>query len=206
MSTRFTATLTLAAGLSVALLFVGTFASAGQQAPPIHGLTGRLVPEGPVQNPYEAVNTAVVKSLAGIEHLGSLGSAESQPSSVTGRVIVKACAERYGRHDWLRDSRRLNAEAAQQAAECSATWADPASDLGMVVDGTFYEFDKTGLVLAKTALSKATDRSTAVFTVVGRIINKSGRFVPFTQIGGSSGGFRIPPEHKIKVERIEEAR
>jgi hypothetical protein len=39
----------------------------------------------------------------------------------------------------------------------------------MVVDGTFHEFDKTGMVLAKRALSK-----------------KSG-FIPFTNIGGSSG-------------------
>jgi hypothetical protein len=118
----------------------------------------------------------------------SLVSAERPPSSVTGRVIVKACAKRYGTQNWLTDSRRLNAEAAQQDAECSATWADPASDLGMVVDGTFYEFDKTGMVLAKRALSKATDRSTAVFTVVGRIVSKKSGFIPFTNIGGSSGG------------------
>jgi hypothetical protein len=131
----------------------------------------------------------------------SLGSAEPAPSSLTGRVIVTACAKRYGTHNWLNDSRRLNTEAAQKAAECSATWADPASDLGMVVDGAFYEFDKTGMVLAKTALSKATDRSTAVFTVVGRIINRNGGFI---SVAGSD--FRIAPVHKIEVERIEEAR
>jgi hypothetical protein len=119
--------------------------------------------------------------------------AESFPASVTGPVIVKACAKPYGTHKFWGDEWRLDTEAAQQAANCSAAKAgDPKSDLGMVVDGAFYEFDKKGQTLAREVLGKAPSPTTAVLTVNGRVIKTIGGWIPTTP----GSGFRIPPEHK----------
>jgi hypothetical protein len=115
---------------------------------------------------------------------------------VAGHVLVKSCANRYASLFG-----HLNAEAAQHARECSVTWAEPASDLGLLVDGTFFRFDEAGTAIAKEALAKATDPTNTVFRVFGHITNRGGGW-----ISGMWGGIPIPPAHKIKVERIEELR
>jgi hypothetical protein len=51
------------------LLFVQTAASAGQQPTPIAGVTGTFSLEGTDQKAYEGLNTVVVKTVDGIEHL-----------------------------------------------------------------------------------------------------------------------------------------
>jgi hypothetical protein len=51
------------------LLFVGTAVSAGQQPPPIGGVTGTIALEGTVQKTYEGAHTVLVKTVDGIEHL-----------------------------------------------------------------------------------------------------------------------------------------
>jgi hypothetical protein len=51
------------------LLLVGTAAAAGQQPPPIDGVTGTVAVEGTVQKTYEGLNTVLVKTVDGIEHL-----------------------------------------------------------------------------------------------------------------------------------------
>jgi hypothetical protein len=122
------------------------------------------------------------------------GSAEEPKTSLSGHLMVKACADRYRIH--------AGTEAVRHALDCSAKWDGPVSDLGLLLaDGTFYEFDKTGKVLAKEALGKVTDPSTASFTVTGRIVSTMGGFVPSPY----GGGIRIPPVDKIKVEEIKQA-
>jgi hypothetical protein len=51
------------------LLLVATAASAGQQPPPIGGLTGTIGAEGTVQQPYAGIHTLIVKTVGGIGHL-----------------------------------------------------------------------------------------------------------------------------------------
>jgi hypothetical protein len=51
------------------LLCGATAINAGQQTPPIDGVTGTVALEGTVQKTYEGVNTFVVKTMDGIEHL-----------------------------------------------------------------------------------------------------------------------------------------
>jgi hypothetical protein len=51
------------------LLLVATAASAGQQPPPIGGLTGTIGVEGTVQEPYAGIHTLIVKTVGGIGHL-----------------------------------------------------------------------------------------------------------------------------------------
>jgi hypothetical protein len=52
-----------------AMLLVGSAASAGQQPPPIGGVTGTIALEGTVEKTNQGVNTVVVKTVDGIEHL-----------------------------------------------------------------------------------------------------------------------------------------
>ncbi|MCU1386167.1 MAG: hypothetical protein JWL71_4864 [Acidobacteria bacterium] len=52
-----------------ALLLVQTAASAGQQPPPIDGVTGTVVPEDTRQKTHDALNTVAIKTADGIEHL-----------------------------------------------------------------------------------------------------------------------------------------
>jgi hypothetical protein len=115
---------------------------------------------------------------------------------VAGHVLVKSCAKRYTSFFG-----HLKAEAAQHARECSSTWAEPASELGLLIDETFFSFDKAGSALAKQALGEAADPTNTVFTVFGRVTNRGGGW-----ISGIWGGIPIPPAHKIEVERIEEHR
>jgi hypothetical protein len=156
------------------------------------------------------MNTRLIAALTLAIGLAVVGqsSAESRPSSVTGHVIAKACAKQYGKHKFWGDEWRLDAGATQRAADCSAarmvasaSGASATSDLGMVVDGAFYEFDKKGQTLAKAELGKTTDPMATVFTVTGRVIKTIGGWIPTTP----GSGIRIPPKHQIKVERIEEA-
>jgi len=51
------------------LLLVATAASAGQQPPPIGGLTGTIGAEGTVQQPYAGIHTLIVKTVGGVGHL-----------------------------------------------------------------------------------------------------------------------------------------
>jgi hypothetical protein len=51
------------------LLLGGTAVSAGQQPPPIGGVTGTIALEGTVQKTYEGAHGVVVKTVDGIEHL-----------------------------------------------------------------------------------------------------------------------------------------
>jgi hypothetical protein len=51
------------------LLLGATAVTAGQQPPPINGVTGTIALEGTVQKTYSGVNTIVVKTMDGIEHL-----------------------------------------------------------------------------------------------------------------------------------------
>jgi hypothetical protein len=51
------------------LLLVATAASAGQQPPPIGGLTGTIGVEGTVQEPYAGIHTLIVKTVGRIGHL-----------------------------------------------------------------------------------------------------------------------------------------
>jgi len=51
------------------LLFIGNAAAAGQQPPPIAGVTGTVALEGTVEKSNEGVETIVVKAVHGIEHL-----------------------------------------------------------------------------------------------------------------------------------------
>jgi hypothetical protein len=85
--------------LAGALLLVQTAASAGQP-PPIDGVTGTLAPEDTRQKTYEVLNTVVVKTVDGIEHLFHLpersdmrGRTESGEQALRGleegsRVVV----------------------------------------------------------------------------------------------------------------------
>lgn len=65
-----------------ALLVVQTAASAGQQPPPIDGVTGTVARQDTSQRAYESVNTVVVKTVDGIEHLFHL----TGRSEVHGRI------------------------------------------------------------------------------------------------------------------------
>ena len=156
------------------------------------------------------MNTRLVAALTLATGLAVVGrsSAESRPSSVTGHVIAKACARQYGKHKFWGDEWRLDAGAAQRAADCSgermvasASGTGATNDLGMVVDGAFNEFDKKGQILVKAELGKTTNPTATVFTVRGRVIKTIGGWIPTTP----GSGIRIPPMHQIKVERIEEA-
>jgi hypothetical protein len=51
------------------LLLVATAASAGQQPPPIGGLTGTIGVEGTAQEPYAGIHTLIVKTVGGVGHL-----------------------------------------------------------------------------------------------------------------------------------------
>ena len=51
------------------LLLAWTALAAGQQPPPINGVTGTIALEGTVQKTYSGVNTLVVKTVDGVEHL-----------------------------------------------------------------------------------------------------------------------------------------
>jgi hypothetical protein len=55
--------------LAAGLLLVGSAAGAGQQPPPIGGVTGTIALEGTVEKTDQGVNTVVVKTVDGIEHL-----------------------------------------------------------------------------------------------------------------------------------------
>jgi hypothetical protein len=55
--------------MSGGLLLVCTALAAGQQPPPINGVTGTVALEGTVQKTYAGVNTIIVKTMDGIEHL-----------------------------------------------------------------------------------------------------------------------------------------
>src|SRR3981189_3238999 len=58
-----------AIAVAAVLLLVGSAASAGQQPPPIGGVTGTIALEGTVEKTDQGVNTVVVKTVDGIEHL-----------------------------------------------------------------------------------------------------------------------------------------
>jgi hypothetical protein len=66
MTTRSSLSVTVTLG---GLLLGATAVTAGQQSPPIDGVTGTVALEGTVQKTYEGVNTFVVKTMDGIEHL-----------------------------------------------------------------------------------------------------------------------------------------
>jgi hypothetical protein len=51
------------------LLLVGNVAVSAQQQPPIGGVTATVALEGTVEKTYEGLNTAVVKTVDGIEHI-----------------------------------------------------------------------------------------------------------------------------------------
>ena len=55
--------------LAAGLMLIGPAAASAQPPPPIDGVTGTLALEGSVEKTYEGVNTFVVKTLDGIEHL-----------------------------------------------------------------------------------------------------------------------------------------
>jgi hypothetical protein len=55
--------------LTGGVLLASAALSAGQQPPPIGGLTGTIALEGTVQKTYEGANTVAVKTVDGIEHL-----------------------------------------------------------------------------------------------------------------------------------------
>ena len=142
------------------------------------------------------MNTRLIAVLTLTAGLGFVRpcSAQEPKTSLSGHLMVKACADRYRNHD--------DVEAVRHALDCAAKWDGPASDLGLLLaDGTFYEFDRTGKMLAKEALGKATDPRTAVFTVSGRIVSTMGGFIP----SPSGGGIRITPVDKIEVAEIKQA-
>jgi hypothetical protein len=58
-----------ATAISGGLLLAWTALVAGQQPPPINGVTGTIALEGTVQKTYSGVNTLVVKTVDGVEHL-----------------------------------------------------------------------------------------------------------------------------------------
>ena len=55
--------------IAAGLLFVGGSVVEAQQPPPIGGVTGTTALEGTVEKTYEGLNTIVVKTVDGIEHL-----------------------------------------------------------------------------------------------------------------------------------------
>jgi hypothetical protein len=55
--------------IAVGLLLVATAVGAGQQPPPIHGVTGTIALEGTVTKTSAAAHTIVVKTVDGIDHL-----------------------------------------------------------------------------------------------------------------------------------------
>jgi hypothetical protein len=60
--------LTFGFGLGAALLALPAL-HAGQEAPPINGITGTIALEGTVDQTYKAANTVIVKTLDGVKHL-----------------------------------------------------------------------------------------------------------------------------------------
>jgi hypothetical protein len=86
--------------MAAALLLVQTAASAGQQPPPIDGVTGTFALEDARQKTYEVLNTVGVKTVDGIEHLFHLtersdmhGQKETEEQALRGieegsRVVV----------------------------------------------------------------------------------------------------------------------
>jgi hypothetical protein len=55
--------------LTSGLLLASAAVSAGQEPPPIGGVTGTIALEGTVQKTYEGAHTVAVKTVDGIEHL-----------------------------------------------------------------------------------------------------------------------------------------
>jgi hypothetical protein len=155
------------------------------------------------------MNTRLVAALTVATVLAVVGqsSAESTPSSVTGHVIAKACAKQYGQHKFWGDEWRLDAGTAQRAVDCSAAriaasagGTDETSDLGMVIDGAFYEFDKKGQTLAKVKLGNTTNPAAAVFTVTGRVI-KSDRWLDSDDSGLGHQDSYDAPNQKSNASR-----
>jgi hypothetical protein len=58
-----------ATAMTGGLLLASSARVAGQQPPPISGVTGTIALEGTVQKTYSGVNTLVVKTVDGVEHL-----------------------------------------------------------------------------------------------------------------------------------------
>jgi hypothetical protein len=90
-----------ASATAAALLFVGTLAVAGQQPPPIDGVTATVATEGTVQKTDQAVHEVVAGTVDGIERLfhltdptGAHGGKASGDQALSGldegaRVVVR---------------------------------------------------------------------------------------------------------------------
>jgi hypothetical protein len=55
--------------MAAGLLLVGTAAAAGQQPPPIQGVTGTVALEGTARESARAAHTVIAKTVNGVEHL-----------------------------------------------------------------------------------------------------------------------------------------
>jgi hypothetical protein len=68
--------------VTTGLVLVGSAAFAGQEPPPIPAVTGTIALDGTVQKTYEGLNTVVVKTVDGIEHLFHLTGQTAVHTSV----------------------------------------------------------------------------------------------------------------------------
>ena len=145
------------------LLLVGSAVAAGQQPPPIGGVTGTVALEGTVQKTYEGVNTVVVKTVDGIEHLFHL----------TERTVVHG--GKAGGDDALRgldEGSKVVVHFTRDGGHETASEVDRIADDGLkAVEGVVTKVDRH----AKTISIRLADGSRQTLQLTERAASDVGR-------------------------------
>lgn len=153
------------------LLLVGSAVAAGQQPPPIGGVTGTVALEGTVQKTYEGVNTVVVKTVDGIEHLFHL----------TERTVVHG--GKAGGDDALRgldEGSKVVVHFTRDGGHETASEVDRIADDGLkAVEGVVTKVDRR----AKTISIRLADGSRQTLQLTERAASDVGRDLDDGAIG-----------------------
>jgi hypothetical protein len=122
-------------------------------------------------------------------------------TKLTGYIVERDCGQRLAKAGLPPEM------IAREVKNCVLTTnASANADFGLLVDNTFYEFDKTGKKLARAAVAQAGALEQAKFTVVGRVSTDT---VTRATIPGPNGSAIPVTGHKgkkIYVESVTEGR
>jgi hypothetical protein len=161
----------LSASVLAAGLLAGSAAIAGQQPPPIGGVTGTIALEGTVEKTSQGVNTVVVKTVDGLEHLFHLSE----------RTVVhggKAAAD-----DTLRgldEGSRVVVHYAVDGGQQTVHEVDRVADDGLkAVEGVITKVDRR----AKTMSVRLADGSRQTLQLTERAASDVGKDIDDAAIG-----------------------
>jgi hypothetical protein len=154
------------------LLLIGTTGIAGQQPPPIDGVTGTVAFEGTVQKTDEAGQTVVVKTLDGVEHLVHL----------TKRTVVHGGRAAGEGLSGLEEGSTVVVHYTSEGADKTAHEVDRiAADGLQVTEGTVTKVDRG----ARTITIQLADGSRQTLRLTERAASDSGRDIDEAAAGSA---------------------